>query len=87
MACAISSVMARARRLSVGGPKPLMLRSAAEGELEEAWVASVSVVVALAAPGVTLVGENVAAHLLGSPAHASETAESYEPCWAVSSIV
>lgn len=67
-----------------GGPKSATPSDNALPEPEEAWVASVNIVVAALAPGVTVVGENVAVHLLGSPTQENETEESNEPNWGVS---
>lgn len=79
--------MAIARKPVIGGPKPPMVRSAAPWELEEACVARVNVVETLEAPGVALVGEKEAVHLLGSPAQLKLTAESNDPYCGVSWIV
>ena len=79
--------MTRAKRPNVGGPKPAGPESPALAELEAAVVVSVKVVVTLPAPGLALVGEKEAEHLLGSPAQLKETEASNEPNWGVSWIV
>ena len=76
----------RTKRPTVGGPKPIVPNTAA-AEPALALVARVNVVVAAEAPGVTLVGENVAVHLLGRPVHANVIGELNAPFCGVTWIV
>ena len=60
-----------------GGTRAIKLYVAKNAEL--ACVARVSVLVTALAPGVTLAGEKVAVHLLGSPEQLKDTEELKDP--------
>jgi hypothetical protein len=74
-----SRLRTRAKRPTVGGPKPIVPTSEAAVELALALVARVNVVVAAEAPRVTLAGENEAEHLLGRPEQVKAIGASNEP--------
>jgi hypothetical protein len=82
-----SRLRTRAKKPSVGGPKPIIPISEAVDKPALALVASVNVVVAAEAPGVTLTDENVAVHLLGRPVQLKVIGESNVPYCGVNWIV